>query len=87
MVFSVGFNGGTLWDGECSHYRRNESLCVANTNTFSVMTLSLDTFLEVIKKSNETPVKKFQFPQTSSQEIGWNTKPLVSWQSRIIIED
>ena len=37
-----------------------------------------DHFLEVIKKSNETPVKKFQFPQTSAQEIGWNTEPLVS---------
>ena len=37
-----------------------------------------DNFLEVIKKSNETPVKKFQFPQTSAQEIGWNTEPLVS---------
>lgn len=36
-----------------------------------------DNFLEVIKKSNETPVKKFEFPQTSAQEIGWNTEPLV----------
>jgi len=39
-----------------------------------------DNFLEVIKKSNETPVKKFQFPQTSAQEIGWNTEPLVSFK-------
>lgn len=39
----------------------------------------LDNFLEVIKKSNETPVKKFKFPQTSAQEIGWNTEPLVSF--------
>lgn len=37
----------------------------------------LDNFLEVIKKSNETPVKKFKFPQTSAQEVGWNTDPLV----------
>ena len=40
--------------------------------------VSLDNFLEVIKKSNETPVKKFKFPQTSAQEVGWNTEPLVS---------
>lgn len=39
----------------------------------------LDNFLEVIKKSNETPVKKFEFPQTSAQEIGWDTEPLVSF--------
>jgi len=43
------------------------------------------TFLEVIKKSNETPVKKFQFPQTSAQEIGWNTEPLIDrlWKDRL----
>ena len=45
---------------------------------YVVIFYPLDNFLEVIKKSNETPVKKFKFPQTSAQEIGWNTEPLVS---------
>ena len=39
----------------------------------------------MIKKSNETPVKKFQFPQTSAQEIGWNTEPLVSVLTEVIL--
>ena len=47
-------------------------------NCIIIILISPDNFLEVIKKSNETPVKKFQFPQTSAQEIGWNTEPLVS---------
>ena len=34
-------------------------------------------FLQVIKKSAETPVEKFDAPQTEAQEIGWNTKPLI----------
>ena len=38
----------------------------------------VDNFLKVIKRAHETPVEKFAFPQTSSQEIGWHTKPLVS---------
>ncbi|PFX20871.1 protein FAM183B-like [Stylophora pistillata] len=44
-----------------------------------------DNFLEVIKKSNETPVKKFKFPQTSAQEVGWNTEPLIDrlWKDRL----
>ena len=37
-----------------------------------------DAFLQVIKRSNQTPVEKFEFPQTEAQEIGWCTKPLVS---------
>jgi len=45
---------------------------------YGVIFYPSDNFLEVIKKSNETPVKKFQFPQTSAQEVGWNTEPLVS---------
>lgn len=38
----------------------------------------LDDFLQVIKRANQTPVEKFDFPQTEAQEIGWSTKPLVS---------
>ena len=40
-----------------------------------------DAFLQVIKRSNQTPVEKFEFPQTEAQEIGWCTKPLVSFKS------
>ncbi|ESP03596.1 hypothetical protein LOTGIDRAFT_237600 [Lottia gigantea] len=34
-------------------------------------------FLEVIHRANQEPVKKFDYPQTESQEIGWITKPLL----------
>ena len=37
-----------------------------------------DHFLEVIKRANLEPTKKYKEPQTESQEIGWITKPLVS---------
>ena len=37
----------------------------------------LDDFLQVIKGAHQTPVEKFEFPQTEAQEIGWSTSPLV----------
>ncbi|KXJ19231.1 protein FAM183B [Exaiptasia diaphana] len=36
-----------------------------------------DNFLRVIKRAHKTPVQKFEFPQTSAQEYGWNTDPLI----------
>jgi hypothetical protein len=30
-----------------------------------------------IAKHNQTPKEKYRSPQTSSQEIGWYTRPLV----------
>ena len=38
----------------------------------------VDEFLGVYKGAQETPQKKYDFPQTEAQEIGWDTKPLVS---------
>ena len=35
-------------------------------------------FKEVIKRANQEPVKKYTYPQTEAQEIGWITAPLVS---------
>ena len=35
-------------------------------------------FIEMIKRANLEPTKKYPFPQTSSQEIGWLTTPLVT---------
>merc|ERR1712136_382607 len=37
-----------------------------------------DDFLNVIKAANQTPVEKFEFPQTEAQEIGWSTDPLIN---------
>jgi len=34
-------------------------------------------FLKVIKRANQEPVKKYTYPQTEAQEIGWITKPLI----------
>ncbi|CAI9742923.1 Hypothetical predicted protein [Octopus vulgaris] len=34
-------------------------------------------FKTVIKRANLEPVKKYEYPQTESQEIGWITQPLV----------
>uniref|UniRef100_A0A672UNM4 Family with sequence similarity 183 member A n=1 Tax=Strigops habroptila TaxID=2489341 RepID=A0A672UNM4_STRHB len=36
-------------------------------------------FLNLIHHAALEPTKKYSEPQTESQEIGWNTKPLVSW--------
>jgi hypothetical protein len=33
--------------------------------------------IDIIKRSNQEPTQKFKFPQTTSQEIGWMTQPLV----------
>ncbi|KAL5017198.1 hypothetical protein ScPMuIL_006787 [Solemya velum] len=34
-------------------------------------------FLKVIKRASQEPVKKYIYPQTEAQEIGWITKPLI----------
>ncbi|KAK6484431.1 protein FAM183B-like [Huso huso] len=34
-------------------------------------------FLKVIHRSRLEPMKKYSHPQTESQEIGWNTTPLI----------
>ena len=39
-----------------------------------------DNFIEMIHRSNLEPTKKFAYPQTTSQEIGWITTPLVNTQ-------
>jgi len=36
-----------------------------------------DHFLQVIKRANQEPVKKYTRPQTEAQEVGWITKPLI----------
>ena len=46
-------------------------LCIINI-------ILADEFLGVYKRAQETPQKKYNFPQTEAQEIGWDTKPLVS---------
>lgn len=35
-------------------------------------------FKKIIARANQEPTKKFAFPQTEAQEIGWVTRPLVS---------
>lgn len=35
-------------------------------------------FKKIIERANQEPTKKFPFPQTEAQEIGWVTRPLVS---------
>ena len=57
------------------------------TNSVSVFLmcwfdLPPDHFLRIIKRSYQEPVKKFEFPQTEAQEIGWNHRPLVSQLSQ-----
>ncbi|XP_076440623.1 cilia- and flagella-associated protein 144-like [Babylonia areolata] len=34
-------------------------------------------FLQVIKRANQEPVRKYDRPQTEAQEVGWITKPLI----------
>lgn len=36
-----------------------------------------DNFLRIIKRAYQEPVNKYEFPQTESQEIGWDYKPLL----------
>ena len=46
--------------------------------TQSTTTNKLGSFIEMIRRANLEPTKKYKSPQTSSQEIGWITTPLVS---------
>ncbi|XP_066548499.1 cilia- and flagella-associated protein 144 isoform X2 [Amia ocellicauda] len=41
------------------------------------------TFLEEIRRARLEPRKKYTHPQTSSQEIGWYTSPLVREQQHM----
>lgn len=34
-------------------------------------------FLEIIKRSYQVPEKKFEFPLTEAQEVGWYNEPLL----------
>lgn len=34
-------------------------------------------FKDVIKRANQEPGKKYLYPQTEAQEVGWITKPLI----------
>ncbi|KAL8615101.1 hypothetical protein ACOMHN_009177 [Nucella lapillus] len=34
-------------------------------------------FLQVIKRANQEPIRKYDRPQTEAQEVGWITKPLI----------
>ncbi|XP_002737174.1 cilia- and flagella-associated protein 144-like [Saccoglossus kowalevskii] len=36
-----------------------------------------DNFLKIIHRAHQEPVKKYTFPQTEAQEIGWMSKPLI----------
>jgi len=36
---------------------------------------TVEKFLEVFKRAQETPQTKYSFPQTEAQEIGWDTCP------------
>ena len=51
-----------------------------SAHTIIFFQLPSEEFLGVYKKAQETPQKKFDFPQTEAQEIGWDTNPLVSLQ-------
>ena len=64
---------------------RVQCTCTASwsNNTRNRMTYcvySAEKFLEVYKKAQETPQKKYSFPQTEAQEVGWDTTPLIDQQ-------
>ena len=62
----------------CVASRLDSAMTLLHTIIFPILFFHLDAFLQVIKRSNQTPVEKFEFPQTEAQEIGWCTDPLVS---------
>ncbi|XP_064385742.1 cilia- and flagella-associated protein 144-like [Halichondria panicea] len=35
-------------------------------------------YLQVYRRAQDIPQRKFDFPQTEAQEIGWDTKPLIN---------
>ncbi|KAK3752226.1 hypothetical protein QZH41_012242 [Actinostola sp. cb2023] len=43
-------------------------------------------FLKVIRRAHQTPVQKYEFAQTSSQEYGWKTDPLIdkTWYDELL---
>ncbi len=47
----------------------------------------VDTFLEIIHRGNLEPTKKFKSPQTTAQEIGWLTTPLVKIKKKNVYKD
>jgi hypothetical protein len=44
---------------------------------FSILFKILDNFIEMVRRSNLEPTKKYKYPLTTSHEIGWITTPLV----------
>ena len=38
-----------------------------------------DNFIEMVRRSNLEPTKKYKYPLTTSHEIGWITTPLVNY--------
>ena len=51
--------------------------CTCNIQKFSFLLFFVAHFIQVIKRANLEPTKKYTVPQTESQEIGWITRPLV----------
>ena len=45
----------------------------------------LDNFIEMVRRSNLEPTKKYKYPLTTSHEIGWITTPLVKIKTKLII--
>ena len=43
----------------------------------SLYVFHAEQFLEVYKRAQDIPQRKYECPQTEAQEIGWDTKPLV----------
>ncbi|XP_030350781.1 protein FAM183A isoform X3 [Strigops habroptila] len=56
---------------------RKELKCQRLHTEYGVNPLQREKFLNLIHHAALEPTKKYSEPQTESQEIGWNTKPLV----------
>ncbi len=48
-----------------------------DTLLLPIYCLLVEQYLQVYRRAQDIPQRKFDFPQTEAQEIGWDTKPLV----------
>ena len=66
-------------DGECIQTSDGSMIIQCHVH-------ATEEFLNVYKRAQEIPQKKYQLPQTEAQEIGWDTNPLVRILHHIIVQ-
>jgi len=64
-------------EADSKYYFTKFSTYLSYVKKFSILFEILDNFIEMVRRSNLEPTKKYKYPLTTSHEIGWITTPLV----------